>query len=821
MANERYRHIFLPGPTRTQAFTSPRGGGGQTQFPPRDRFRHSAYLRQRFEQAWQEGIGRQAVSQATRSGTYIEFVSEPGFELTLQSLENRSAGIRLLNVQRRRQPDPEQTLANVYVPNDKRLYFLEKIRKYAEENTLRDRPKNAPLIDSISDIRLSVLESFWQDDVSDLPGETPQPVEVWISSDQEEVVSRFNLALTQLQIPRDQGTLTFPERSIEVVHANRAQLQNLIERSEDVAELRNVPAVASFFAELPNVQQVELVRSILERSQVEPGANLVVCILDTGVNNGHPLIQPLLSNADLHSARAEWGLADDKGHGTLMAGLAGYGDLLEILNSTGPISIRHRLESAKVLPPTGDTPKELWGHMTAQALSRAEIQAPERRRIVCIAVTSVEDRDRGRPSSWSAKLDSLASGYEGDTRRLIVVSAGNVMDPDAWIHYPEDNLTNDIHDPAQAWNALTVGAFTKKVQISDPTLANWVPIAPEGGLSPYSTTSLTWPERKWPIKPELVLEGGNVALGPNDSVLDVDDLQLLSTYRYPQNRQFAPFGMTSAACAQASRTAAQIQARYPDAWPETIRALMVHSATWTEAMKSKFLPQVPTKKDRARLLRICGWGVPNLNDALYCASNSLTLISQTDLQPFDRRNDGLYITRDMHLYRLPWPSNVLLGLGETRVSMRVTLSYFIEPGPGEIGWENRYRYPSHGLRFELNGPGETEEDFVKRVNKQARDEGERPGTEGPGDRWVIGNARNVGSIHSDLWQGSAADLSSSNIIAVYPTVGWWRERHYLNRWNKRCRYSLIVSIQSPREDVDIYTPVSVQLRIPIEVQITT
>jgi hypothetical protein len=238
-------------------------------------------------------------------------------------------------------------------------------------------------------------------------------------------------------------------------------------------------------------------------------------------------------------------------------------------------------------------------------------------------------------------------------------------------------------------------------------------------------------------------------------------------------------------------------------------------------MKAQFIPAQPNRGSYAKLLRICGYGVPDLERALYCAANSLTLISQTDLQPYDQR-DGRRVTRDMHLYSLPWPSEVLRELGETEVRMRVTLSYFIEPGPGEIGWQDRYRYPSHALRLAVNGPGENEDDFVGRINRLARDEGEHPGTEGPGERWLIGDARNVGSIHSDVWQGSAADLAASNLVGIYPAVGWWRERHYLGRWNRRCRYSLIVSIESPVQDVDIYTPVAIQigLTVPIEILLT-
>lgn len=178
------------------------------------------------------------------------------------------------------------------------------------------------------------------------------------------------------------------------------------------------------------------------------------------------------------------------------------------------------------------------------------------------------------------------------------------------------------------------------------------------------------------------------------------------------------------------------------------------------------------------------------------------------------------VTRDMHLYRLPWPAEVLRGLGETPVRMRVTLSYFVEPGPGEVGWKDRYRYASHALRFAINGPGENERDFSRRINDRAREDGEHPGTAGPGDRWLLGDdIRNIGSVHSDIWQGRAADLANSHLVGVYPAVGWWRERHHLGRLRRRARYSLLVSIHAPTLSVDIYTPVATQLGITVPVTV--
>jgi hypothetical protein len=172
------------------------------------------------------------------------------------------------------------------------------------------------------------------------------------------------------------------------------------------------------------------------------------------------------------------------------------------------------------------------------------------------------------------------------------------------------------------------------------------------------------------------------------------------------------------------------------------------------------------------------------------------------------------------VYDLPWPESELAQLGDIQVRMRVTLSYFIEPGPGQVGWKDRYRYPSHGLRFDLNSPSETRGEFLKRVNRQARAEEEHAGaTPSPSDHWLLGQQRDAGSIHSDLWTGTAADLASSNMIVVRPSVGWWRERGHLNRWDRPARYALIVSIETPTSEVDIYTPVVNKVTTPVETPI--
>lgn len=173
----------------------------------------------------------------------------------------------------------------------------------------------------------------------------------------------------------------------------------------------------------------------------------------------------------------------------------------------------------------------------------------------------------------------------------------------------------------------------------------------------------------------------------------------------------------------------------------------------------------------------------------------------------------------MNLHQLPWPLAELEELAETPVEMRVTLSYFIEPNPSERGVTSRYRYESHGLRFDVKRSAESEADFRVRINAAARSEEERTRTGGDDPGWIIGKQnRHKGSLHSDIWRGSAADLASRGVLAVYPALGWWKTRPRLERYDKSTRYSLIVSIRAPEIDVDLYSAVANQIATPVAVE---
>ena len=827
--DNKRKHFILAGFTSTERFVTPRPSIIKQTIPSQNRAIHGTTLlgqldslRPHFENA--RNI-QQNAGLEDGFGLQVEFESFPDIEIAFESLARERSGIELLNVRF----EEQRTYATIFVPDGKLTHFEKLIRDYIEEKkSVNGRVlDHGPLVNTIQQIRTASLRALWTDDPQVFPVTDDEIFwwEVWlpIRNDRSATVEYF-CRLAEAQGARvASGQLEFPERTVLLAYTSAGAMKSSMMALNCIAELRRAKETADFFDSLPPEEQSAWQNDLLGRCQFTDADEQTpyICLLDTGINNGHPIIAPALTDADLHTIEPAWGVDDNDGHGTSMAGLALVGNMTDALSSNDPINIDHRLESVKILSEDGgnDGDAKHHGYLTVEAVSRPEITEPNRHRVFGMAVTARDYRDRGRPSAWSAALDGLAADVEdvGRNPRLLVVSAGNT-DPNAWMEYPHSNTTDGIHDPAQSWNALTVGAYTNLTRITEPDTNEYEAIAPEGCLSPFSSSSAIW-QTHWPLKPDVLFEGGNAAKDTL-SALTLPSLSLLTTYHIPHERLFTTSNATSAAMALATRMAAQLMATYPALWPETIRGLIVHSAEWTDAMRRMYLPAHASKSNYATLVRHCGYGVPDLDRALWSVSNSLTMVVESSLHPFQREEGKDPTMRDMNLHQLPWPLAELEALGEAQVEMRVTLSYFIEPNPSERGFRSRYRYESHGLRFDVKRPQESMDDFRARINAAARNEEDGTRMSGDDSNWLIGKQnRHKGSIHSDIWRGSAADLASRGVIAVYPALGWWKTRKRLEGYNKSARYSLIVSIRAPEVDVDLYTSITNQIPVPILVEV--
>ena len=745
----------------------------------------------------------------------------------------------LLSVRPGTNTEPER--ATIWVADAYRAQFLKVFEDYLTKfytnadqdnwSTPEGNPHNRPLVANISRIRAAILADLWTSQ-GEPPRNGPQWWELWLDANQPHVdaLEDFVAANRLRSLPR---SLALRDRVVVWVEATWQQLELLPFTSVPVAEVRR-PEFIDTIEDLPVAEQDEYVSDLAERVVPADDNAPAVCHLDTGVFRVHVLLRDSLAESDHHSIIGTSGNdAHPRGHGTSMAGLALYGDLDEHLQSTEIVQLHHRLESVRMTPGRGEVMIDRidYGSATVQATALTEISSP-RRRVFCLTLSTKPDKP-GEPTLWSAAVDALAIGTDsvrvGDQFRLIsvpdpvsarlfVVAAGNVD----W--YAQDHRVQSdssvVEDPAQSWNSLTVSAFTELTRSpQDPQYSGWEPMSKVGELSPHSRTSVMFNQRNWPIKPDICMEGGNVLTDGAQGFETKHPLLSLRSTGIANDVALTSANATSAAAAQASRLAALAMGRYPGYWPETIRGLLTHGAEWTQAMDDE-VRRDQRKRERLQLLRRYGWGVPTEDSVLNSSRQSVTLVTQDQFQPFDGTD---YRMRRFRLHTLPWPTDVLEQLGSGAVRLRITLSYFIEPSASRRGWRQRYAYASHSLRFDLQGPLETQQEFIARVNSDAQsDEDGSTRSSTTSDRWLVGaNQRSLGSLHQDEWQGTGSELARCNSVAVYPVGGWWKNNKRPDRVDLPVRYSLLLSLRTEEQEVDLYTPIANQLRIPVSAEVTT
>lgn len=800
----------------TSAASNPIGAG-----TPRSREEHGEKLRGELAASYRafDAARREDPRVDPPQGAFLEVELRRGSRVDV--VERKEDGIKPGAA---RLDTNEKRTVGLYVPDESREVFAEILREYQEgELTPRGKPRRKAFVEPIESIRAARLETFWTDDPSRLPPPGRQMWwEVWCVRTLEDELGQLITKLGARAADREQR-LYFPEHVVLPVLADRATIELMLFARLSIVELRRASDSPAFFLDdINRDEQRDVCEELSERTEW-PGMDVpAVCLLDTGVNRAHVLIEPTLAEADMAAVKAEWGVADSaQGHGTGMAGLALFGDLTPHLAGTDVPSLTHRLESVKILPPDGFDPTEerLYGAFTKQAVALPETERPDRRRVFCLAVTN-RDRTGNRPTTWSAAIDQEAAGVtELGGRvppRLFVVSAGNAPNEITMARIADPD-TLEIEDPAQAWNAITVGGFTDLINVQEPQFKHYSPYAKAGDISPYTRTSTRWLQGKAPFKPDIVMEAGNRVLSPaRTDAYDADSLALLSTGPNTDQHPLVSFRATSAATAQAARLAARLTAEFPHYWPETIRALMIHGADWTPLMKDA-LAEAGTKSAACLLLRRYGHGVPTFERAAASARNHLAMISEAEIQPYSRSGRGM---NECHFYSLPWPRAALESMGEQDVTLKITLSYFVEPNPGSSAAFDPYRYQSFGLRFDLKRRSETVINFAKRLNKQTWEQPkDRPATDPDDDRWLFGaQSMSAGSLHSDEWTGPAVNLLSRNIICIKPVGGWWKERAKAEVRGQKARYSLVLSLRSEDNEVDLYTPVSTMIEAEIGIE---
>lgn len=673
----------------------------------------------------------------------------------------------------------------------------ERYSEYAEGR----RPMNFDFFEAKPKLAITGVEDLWASDLPLPEDEEEIRWEIWVQRSAE---PRLREALEELDL-KARKPLKFGQVRVLSIEAPRETLEQLA-MSGAISQLRPASSLVSELIHVPKGVLEAAVQAAAGRITPADAGAPAVCLLDTGVRETHPLLAGSLDTV----GSVDGGNAQDwLGHGTKMAGLALFDELPQLI-AGGSATLSIRLESVVVQLPTGVADERLPAERVKLAVNLVE-EEEERPRTFCFAMSSPSEGADGGVATLSSELDKLAA--EVGSERLFCIAAGNLEPPTLYGDYQALNETTGLITPAQAWNALTVAACTDLGAV--PGTHN--PLAPPGDLSPWSRTACAWERsHKPPMKPDIVFEGGNRMFDTvSQDLSNHADLCLLTT-NSDVNAPLSLTGMTSAATAAVSGMCARLQAEYPTLWPETIRGLIVHSAEHTPAMIARATAAAPVRGSaEAALLERYGYGRPNLARAMENAEDTLTFITQGSLLPLrPNDNDDGAVLGYMRRHDLPWDEDVLLALDDVEAELRVTLSYFIEPNPGAALRGDYDLYASHGFDFDVERPDESADEAVARINGSFK---ANTKSSAPPLSWTFGSKERGGALRDgrkgclkhDRLKLPAADLARIGSVMVFPRKGWWGED--LERVEQQARYSLIISIRTPEEE--IYTEIATEIEV--------
>ncbi len=712
--------------------------------------------------------------------------------------------------------DNRNEQALVFVPDAARAFLDDKLDRYGRPVLTGDARPDAARFEVVEVIRGAAVDALFEG-IAD-PPKGKIWWEIWT---RKQYAAELAAAAQRRDVPIHADRLHFPDTTVLFAHGDYTTVRDFVARCAGVVgEVRPSKSEPGVFLERTEggVGPTDWVNEFAERILPPNEDAPKVCVLDTGVSAAHPLFAKALAVPMTYDAA--W-LTDDHhphgGHGTGMVGLSLYGDLEPHLAGKAPFQLTHTAISMKFLPPKGFPPTKppSYGFVTQGAIALVEVE--HRRRPTYLIATSTEDFPAGRPSSWSGALDQVCAGSmpgdpNGDDlpatekpKRLMLVAAGNVLEgPRLDVLKPKD-----IEDPAQSWNALTIGGYTTKEKIP-PVAPPLKPLVAANERSPFSAMSFNLPPDLTPIKPELLFEAGNMAVDGSDNCEWHPSVSLVAAGKDVRNEPLTSFWATSAATGCAGQFFGALESGLPGLWPETYRALAVQSADWPAPIRKQLVGKGAhwksgSKAQKLQIVRTVGYGVPDLERAMLSAKNDMTLVAQAELQPYIMGDYGTAVFNDMHFYDLPWPTSALEKISNEIVVMKVVLSYFIEPNLNGRAATRPDTYRSFGLRFAMKKGSESTKRFRRRINRAEEAPASRE-QERDADYWLLGsNSQQAGSLHCDLWRGRAIDLALHDAIAIYPVGGWWKSHLGQRRSADKARYSLAISICAPNSPADLYT----------------
>jgi len=551
--------------------------------------------------------------------------------------------------------------------------------------------------------------------------------------------------------------------------------------------------------DLPPLYQLEVGLAHISAQDLpevlSPEANAPgITVLDSGVNTNHPLLASAVGDAQ--SFLSDLGPEDENGHGTMVAGLALYGDVEQQLRS-GRFMPELRLLSGRITDASNYSPGFLENRLIeAVGYFTKEYGC----RVFNLSIGDVhKPYTGGHVRGLAAVLDTLVRQYNV----LFVVSAGNFLGtekfPQDWREeYPDYLFTDEarIIDPAPALNVLTVGSLAKYEQPRlgqrFPNDVNYQPVARRDQPSPFTRVG---PGPLGAIKPEVVEYGGNfsVDLRTEPHKLLHNDLlgELSTSHAYTAGRLFGIDVGTSFATPKVTHLAGRLLKRYPEAGPNLLRALIVAHAAIPEPTRDLF------QEDDAKAVNLVGYGKPDWNGAIYSGDSRVTLYCQEKISG-----------QTHHFYEIPLPEDFFGGSARRKRYITVALAHM------PLVRRTRIEYKGSSINFRVVKARQLED--ILRIFRYTTSKEERekllPET---GNFKPTPNVRNKGTVQAAAWQIKQVDSRWGDdhlFIVVTRAVEPWAEQIFDEE-----DYALVVVLKDESEQVHYYAQVRQLLRARIRV----
>jgi len=411
----------------------------------------------------------------------------------------------------------------------------------------------------------------------------------------------------------------------------------------------------------------------------------IIALFDGLPQENHPFLNGLLNVDDPDNYAAQYTIST-RMHGTSMASLIAHGDINNIQHQvTHKIYVRPIMKSRNTLGGIGEEiPNDTLIIDKIHEAVRRLFEADAGRVAPSVRVINLSIGFPGRifdrlMSPLARLLDWLSYTY----RVLFVVSAGNhpnnidvgmsfndfsalgIEDRDNIIIQQMNNNARiqRLLSPAESINALTIGASFSDESTFTADTRQVLPCS-DNMVSPFSALGRGLNNS---IKPDIIFDGGRNTMIQNS----ISDTQLRwrpSQTRAPGSVSAAPFDLASGAqkimhtfgtsnsTAMTSHEASRCYDTLSDVFNEAgeslpygfvallIKAMLVHGSEWGALYNifNSALGFPPRFTDY--VYRFFGYGKPDIDKAVECAKNRITLIGYGELR------DG-----EAHLFDLPLP----------------------------------------------------------------------------------------------------------------------------------------------------------------------